>query len=300
MSPRNTELLQFKRKSNILGFYYIFLNYVMIALLALSTLLLYSILSITFFIPIYLVISIILASSWRRFEILVHEASHNNVFKTKSFNRKFEFLFSYPVFLDVNTYCMLHGQHHRLIGDFNSDPDLLIYEKWGLHDLPNNKRWVMIIRPLSLYFSLEFFKVTFKNFWVKKKKRINKVIFWMLIVTCIALTNSWSQVGLIYGIPFFVVLPILRFYARANEHTGVDFSDNELNARNNLGLFNRYVLHPYGDAYHQIHHLYPNIPFYNLSTAHKYLVNKKNKVFLDSHSIYETWVSTLRGSMSNK
>jgi len=231
----------------------------------------------------YVVSCFVLASRYRAFEILVHEASHNNVFKTRSHNRTLQFLFAYPVFLDVQKYVDIHLAHHRLIGDFENDPDILIYKKWGLDKLPKNKLWILYIRPLILYFTFDYFRTTFFNFWKYREQRLGKLLYWVVVLLIILTTKSMPVFLMYYCVPFFILLPILRFYARANEHTGVDFTVASKSARNNIGFFHNYILHPHGDGYHQIHHLFPSVPFYNLPKVHQFLLNNGME-FLDSYN----------------
>jgi fatty acid desaturase len=238
--------------------------------------------SVVFFF-FYAILCFVLASRYRAFEILVHEASHNNVFNTRRYNRMLQFLFAYPVFLYVQKYVSIHLAHHRLIGDFENDPDILIYKKWGLDKLPQNKLWILYIRPLILYFTFDYFRTTFLNFWKVKEERFGKLLYWVVILLIIWATNTIPIFLLYYCVPFLLLLPILRFYARANEHTGVDFEIANKSARNNIGFFHNYILHPHGDGYHQIHHLFPSVPFYNLSKVHQFLLNNGME-FLDSYN----------------
>jgi fatty acid desaturase len=231
----------------------------------------------------YLVTCFILASRYRGFEILVHEASHNNVFDTRRFNRRLQFLFAYPVFLHVQSYVRIHMAHHQQIGDFENDPDILIYKKWGLDKLPENKLWVLYLRPLALYFTWDYFRGTFANYWRTEADRLSKVAYWATVLALLYYFDAWGIFLMYYAMPFFILLPILRFHARANEHTAVDFNSPDKSARNNLGLFHTFILHPHGDGYHQIHHLYPFVPFYNLPKVHRFLLDN-NRKYIDSYN----------------
>jgi len=274
---------KFGKKSNFEGFKAILIDYLIIGITVfLSEEWVMHMTGVLFF-SCYFLICIILASRYRGFEILVHEASHNNVFATNAYNRNFQFLFAYPVFLHVRTYAKIHLEHHQLIGDFEKDPDILIYKKWGLDKLPENKLWVLYLRPLSLFFTWDHLRTTFLNFWLIKEDRLTKIIYWSIVLLVITLFDGWYYVGVYYLIPFYILLPVLRFYARANEHTGVDFSIESRSARNNLGFFHRYILHPHGDGYHQVHHLVASVPFFNLPKAHHFLLTNNFK-FLDSNS----------------
>jgi len=278
---------EYGAKSDVEGFRIIAGDYLVIALAIQVSELFVMKLTGALFALSFLGICLVLASRYRGLEILVHEASHNNVFRTRRFNQSMQFLFAYPVFLHVQTYAKIHLEHHQLIGDFEKDPDILIYKKWGLDKLPDNKLLVLFLRPMSFFFTWDHLRTTFYAFWKTKADRPGKIIFWAVVIGVIAVFNLWYYFAVYYLVPFYLLLPILRFYARANEHTGVDFSVDSKSARNNLGLFNRFILHPHGDGYHQVHHLAASIPFFNLPGAHKFLV-KHNVEFLDSYNPVES------------
>lgn len=280
-------LTRFGVRNNIRGFLAIGMDYTVLVITILICEWVKFIAPFWTFCTTYGVACFVLASRYRAFEILVHEASHNNVFATRKFNRKFQFLFAYPVFLHVQSYVGIHMAHHQQIGDFESDPDILIYKKWGLDKLPENKVWVLYIRPLILYFTIDFFRTTFTNYWRIKNDRLTKILYWGCLLALIVSFNAGSIALLYYIIPFFVLLPILRFHARANEHTSVDFNFPHKSARNNLGFFQTYILHPHGDGYHQIHHLYPSVPFYNLPKVHQFLLRNKRE-YIDSYNFFHS------------
>ena len=49
-------------------------------------------------------------------ESLMHEATHGNLFKRESWNRKLEFLFSLPCLMTMKEYVPDHLDHHNLHG----------------------------------------------------------------------------------------------------------------------------------------------------------------------------------------
>lgn len=276
-------LTRFGGRSNVRGFLAIATDYSVIAVTILASEWIRASYPSWLFYGAYVAACFILASRYRGLEILVHEASHNNVFDTRIFNRKLQFLFAYPVFLHVQSYVGIHMAHHQQIGDFDNDPDILIYKKWGLDKLPENKVWVLYVRPLILFFTLDYFRSTFANYWRIKADRLSKAIYWAAVLAVLYYADAWSLVFVYYVIPFFILLPILRFHARANEHTAVDFNFAHKSARNNLGFFHTCILHPHGDGYHQIHHLYPSVPFYNLPKVHRFLLDN-NREYIDSYN----------------
>ena len=81
-------------------------------------------------------------------------------------------------------------------------------------------------------------------------------------------------------LPSVTVVPFLRRIGELEEHsydrapeastpgTPTEFSTTFLN----VGLLHRWFIHPAGDAWHEVHHLFPAIPMRNQRAAHRLLL----------------------------
>jgi hypothetical protein len=65
----------------------------------------------------------------------------------------------------------------------------------------------------------------------------------------------------------------MRFFAEVSEHMALGGESEFSGTRNKLGWIQERFIHPHGDGYHLVHHLYTRIPHYNLARAHRLLMN---------------------------
>lgn len=70
---------------------------------------------------------------------------------------------------------------------------------------------------------------------------------------------------------FLIVLPVIRYIAEVSEHDYETYQTEFQCTFNNLSIIDRLLIHPAGDAYHLVHHLYPSIPWLLQSKAHRFL-----------------------------
>lgn len=279
----------FHERSNVRGLTCVASDWLIISLCA-SSYLLIDHLGFWFWL-LYLLCATIIASRLRGLENLVHEASHYNLFSTRYLNDRLEILFAIPVFRLVKDYRASHTVHHRYLGDVTIDPDIQRYEKLGINALPNNYWWILFIRPLTGYMMIEYLQTTLTSFWISPTSRLAKSAFWLTFVLLVAVSGSWSFILLYWVVPFFVILPITRFWAEAAEHSALDLNIEVASSRNNIGLLHRWLLHPHNDGFHEVHHLYPSIPWYRLADANVSLMDDSyfQQYCIESHSVLTTF-----------
>lgn len=246
---------KYHKRSNLRGLFAIGSDWLVIVLFSVLCIISFQNVSLFFAVPLYLVSAVIIASRFRGFENLVHEASHYNLFTKKEWNDLLEILFAIPVFRLVQDYRQSHLTHHLHLGDLSVDPDIQRYERLGINQLPKNYVWIMFGRPLLGYHTFEYVTNTLKDFWTSPTSYTVKSIFWVSILALIAVFNLWTEALLFWIIPFFVILPITRFWAEAAEHSSLDLNHEVGASRNNIGwLLHRFILHPHNDGYHEVHH----------------------------------------------
>ncbi|XAO96109.1 fatty acid desaturase family protein [Bacillus subtilis subsp. subtilis] len=233
---------------------------------------------------VYLISIFIIGSRQRAFDNLTHEASHGNLFKNKTLNNILSSLLStFPIFTSLTAYRNSHLDHHRYLSDREKDPDTKRYKLFGLDKPPKNKIIFIllhVIRPLTLLHVPRYIYGTISSFLYSKNTPISEQVFrigyWILIITLSINFGVWKDLVLFWIVPYITVLQVIRYYAEMSEHAGLIQGDNQFKkTRNVFGnkLFLKFM-YPHHDHYHLIHHLFPNIPHYNLPKAHKILMRE--------------------------
>lgn len=281
----------FVERNNLYGFGAILTDYLIIAVCSIACSRLSLLRNLLISVPTYVVCAVIIASRFRGLENLVHEASHYNLFKTRHFNNSLEVLFATAVFRIVTDYRKKHRVHHKNLGDITADPDIQRYVRLGLHHLPKNYLWIMFVRPLIGFHTLEYITTDFVDFWCSARSKLTKCAFWTCALLLTALTDAWVWAGLYWGVPFFLILPLLRWWAEAGEHGGLDLNHEVASSRNNVGFWHRWLLHPHQDGYHAVHHVSPGIPWYRLVQANRKLMEDAcfKQHCVESHSVVTTF-----------
>lgn len=214
---------------------------------------------------------IVIASRLRALENLVHEASHNNLFPSAIFHRHLQFLYAFPVFRIVEDYRRSHLIHHKHLGDPNRDPDVIRFFSLGLDCLPERPLWYLLGLPMTGFLTYEYLTTTFWEFWESSSQRFAKTAFWASLALGLVYTRVHWGFVYYFLVPFFLIVPVTRYWAEVSEHLGLDLRGEYGGSRTNVGFVHQWYLNPHNDGYHAVHHLCSQIPFYLLPQVHTIL-----------------------------
>jgi fatty acid desaturase len=237
---------------------------------------------------VYPVLALIAARAMRGLECLVHEASHSNWTRKGTMisgrsrlnDRLADPFAAWPVLSEVAQYAKTHIPHHQKLGS-QEDTDLMRWEDLHLRDLNRQKRLPFILGLLQRL--TRYVPGWWRAIGVRKRTVLRFVgwhIVWIAIVA--SLWNPTAAVlTWVFGwlIPLAVVLPILRFVGEIEEHKYWSTMTVATSTFTNIGFLQRLVIHPHGDAFHTVHHLYPSIPFFRVGSVHRRLMNNRSDRF---------------------
>ena len=215
----------------------------------------------------------------RGMENLTHEASHCNFYrKSKKINDAFaDWFCAYWVLISVGMFREAHEPHHRYFGSA-VDPDRMRFSRLDLDQMPRQapfKLLVYLLRVLPTYV-----KDYWRQFSDKKGQFMKSMVvhgLLILVVSCIVYENFWLLWLVYFWVPFIFYLPVHRFLAEAEEHRYKDAQTEFNSTFSNIGWFQRWFLHPHGDAFHLLHHMLPQVPHWRMSFGDSILST------LDSH-----------------
>lgn len=250
----------------------------------------------------YVLTIVAIARQQRAMENMVHDGSHGNWYRaSKKINDQLvDALVAVPVLSSVATYWPFHRDHHGAYGG-HDDPCRRRFDAMGIYNIDLSTPWkitVAVLRWLPEY-NAEYYR----EIGSLAGSLIGKFAVWHLVVIILPVTvmaymtldvSAITALALgvvawvaFWMIPFTLPLPVIRSIAEAEEHD-YDHADTEFDTTyTNSGFWHRVLLHPAGDAYHLIHHMYPKIPGRIHGDVHKYLMANDPKY---RHSLHRTHV----------
>lgn len=215
------------------------------------------------------------ARQLRALECLVHEASHFN------WSRRYRtlgdvlatLLAGVPTGARIADYRASHLVHHGRFGTL-SDPDRQRYEELGLEDLNRSGVAAYVLGLLEKF-------GPYHRGWLSTlgSAPVATVLplGWCAIVIVLPgwLMEGWvwaGGAGLAWLVTHLVALPTLRFIGESSEHVYREADTVFAATVSNLGLLQRTLIHPHGDGYHTIHHMWPGVPHHQLARLHRTLL----------------------------
>jgi len=209
-------------------------------------------------------------------EALLHEATHQNLFKNKKWNTRFEFLFAYPVLVSIAQYEPEHLDHHNY-QDTERDHIPRDYEYYGLNKPNKNLFWIWFAKPIlgfSGYFYTRFV------ICLKPGKGALKILsLWIPVLGIFIYFDALPILLWYWVVPMFVIFPCFIYWSEIADHY-----NTKSGSRTRTGKVLNFLHH--NNGYHHVHHTYPTIPWYNLPEANKILCPKDVDV---STSIVDTF-----------
>lgn len=247
---------------------------------------------------------IVVGSRQRALNNILHDASHNNLFRTKRLNSVFSSVFAaLPLGDSYNLYRSSHMLHHAHLGEAQNDPDYLCP--------PQIKSGPLFLQAWKFYSSYIFNMDEWISSITGSWKHLNScqrraVLAWWFVTL-----GTMSLLTGILSTTIFIVLwlvsrsttyHMIRVFAEISDHTGLVPGSITKYTRNMPRSLWNMLLHPFGDNYHLLHHLFPNVPTIRLHRLHKILLNEPSYTrlqlidgyFTGNFPIIKSWVESNR------
>ncbi|KAJ7252676.1 hypothetical protein C8J57DRAFT_1722860, partial [Mycena rebaudengoi] len=196
----------------------------------------------------------------RALEHQIHEASHDNLFTSPRAGKWLEFTYVFPVLRLLKTYRMVRLEQHKYLDDpvWNSVVVHFI-DNGSFADKPmsaRRKTWLMFGLPFTGWFHYEYMNTLFRKILVRSSVLPLESRLLGRHPLCRAFCDAWGKFGRYYAIPWFEVLPVVRWWAELEEYLGTDMTQNFGSARISDGL------------------LFAQVPFHRLRQAHTQLMSE--------------------------
>jgi fatty acid desaturase len=219
-------------------------------------------------VPLIGLTSLFIGTRLRGINNIVHECCHATFSSRLEDNVLIGRLSASLLMKTFRKYREDHLSHHANNGDYESDAEFAVIQKFGLHD-PLTPRTVLrhIVTPLlgrhlPVYTGINFSAEDGRAFvWMK--------LALLAATGGLALVAPWTALIFVI-VPLFYIYPTLNYWTDCLDHAGLVGAGDELEASRNVlaPAPVRWLFFPRNDCYHLVHHLFPQIPAQHLGEAH--------------------------------
>ncbi len=239
----------------------------------------------------YLFAVLFIGTRQRALATILHESAHRILAKNRKLN---DFLGKYPsgylIFQTFEKYRQSHViKHHGFLGIENKDPDYDFYIQSKLFASRSLKEFIFrhLILPLFLGKTFDFISYLIRNRLgdFKDKEIKYLILFWIAIFGICFYVNVLDILLMYWFVPLLTSFPMVGHFIEMAEHFPMIKNKREIEKSwnrfgNKIELFFT-GLHK--ENYHLIHHLFANIPFWNLDKAHNILCKNEEYRLLNSN-----------------
>lgn len=219
----------------------------------------------------YILAIFIIGTRQHALAVLIHEGAHFRLHRNKDISEAVGEFICNTFMISLATYRNYHFAHHNNSKlNTQEDPDFARRDpaQWKY---PKTRFQLFLIFMKDLFGMSTFallreikFNKAFKS---KRSKRfeITQLCFWVVSVTALIYSNLIQYYLIYYVVAVFTVTKaILRMRALA-DHYGLDHRHHSTQMRDtHCSLIGKTIFFPCGSGYHGLHHVYPQVPYYQL------------------------------------
>jgi fatty acid desaturase len=178
-----------------------------------------------------------------------------------------------PILADLTGYRRSHLRHHRLFGT-REDPDRVRHVDLLLDNLDRTSLGAFVI---GMMLRMPAYWVSWYTSGGLNLRTVLRLFGWLISIGLIVQLASGSTALVMFTtgswlISLMFVLPIIRFVGEAAEHLYTEGDTVFDTTISNIGWVHRLLIHPHGDGFHTVHHLWPTIPHFAVGHIHRLLV----------------------------
>lgn len=190
---------------------------------------------------------------------LLHTAAHGSLFAGKQWNERLEALYALPLLESVRAYRGPHLEHHDEIANRRPGRFAFLHDELGLPRRgPLGRVWVLFVKPL-----LGGGVVSVVRGLVASCRR-DRALPWKLLMLWAPATAVAAALGPVtllglaryWLLPMVTTFPLFLLWGEVADHFGAASG-----TRNHVGLFHAFLTNGHA-LYHDVHHRYPFLPFY--------------------------------------
>lgn len=224
--------------------------------------------------------------------ILMHEAAHNALFKSRAINDFVgEWLCGRPIMAELAAYRHYHLTHHRFT-QTDKDPDLVLSSKFPTshasmkrkftRDLTGQTGVKQLIGQISMSFQLagdeDAMKAAASDFAqsFKAPQLWKSLPVFLGVIFLMGLVGDWWWGLAFWLLPYLTWFQFVLRVRNIAEHGATEQSENPFqNVRTtHAGPLARLFVAPYWVNYHLEHHMVMHVPCFNLRKMHQALLDK--------------------------
>jgi len=231
---------------------------------------------------------LVIGSRQHGMAILMHDAAHGILFKTKSLNEFVgQYLLGAPYGGDLQSYRKYHLKHHRF-AQSGKDPDLPLSKKYPVSKASLRRKLIRDITGQT-YLRLRLATLRIKQgeaLMIEGSDAFQKNSPWPYIITNVVIFTGLYSLG--YWWVYFALwlAPLMTWFflvlrlRNITEHAMTTYDDNPLtHARTTYtNIFEKIFFGPYWVNYHVEHHAYMYVPCYHLKALHKEMIGHHDKM----------------------
>lgn len=260
----------------------------------------------TGFWPLWVVAIFVIGTRQHALGILAHEAVHSLVSTNRVVNDLLGNLFAaYPLTYPVEGYRVAHLKHHGTL-DTPADPERLtidLYpEEWTFPMSRRRAVWLLVRDVFGIH--QVAVKDLMKYIWQLPDGRwiphLARVVAWHAVVIALAVaTGHLLAYVLLWIVPLLTVAVMCFRIRTVAEHSGIydgevrfqrASMDTVATTRTITGnRVMQFLFGPYHMCYHVEHHLYPNVPVFELRRLHAKL--QENAQFASSSHLTPSYAA---------
>lgn len=244
---------------------------------------------------------LIIAGFQNHFSILMHEAAHRLLMPSNVWNDRLgQALFAAPIVMNLKDYRYIHLKHHKFSGDPVNDPEVAFYHGAQIgYGVPEDRLKKNIINDLtgqstvrSLIYLQKFIQEKVKAGEIRAasaEDMICTLAGWVFLLTPAFALGFGLHLLALWALAFLTLTPLLIRWHGVGEHTGENAeTEQEKTLTHEFPFIVDFFLYPLRSGWHLEHHLFPQIPWYQMKSLRRELLK-------DSHYKTEAQKLTVDG-----